>query len=334
MANEPTYTYGGIATILDQPEPDVYPEDWMPAAQRAAEVAAAQQQQQAQAQAAATRTAVPASGAVETMPGAREAHARQGVLPPMRQRTPFTTVTAAVGPNGSVTPLIGYPSQYPHVINAINDPVAVVGPWLELVQPRSFERRDIGRKSGGGGGGGGGQAAARQQSTGQSRLRSYQPQYTAGNPDAFLPGTVGPNSVLRGIGDIYNPSLRAALSSASGAAGTNPSPAVAQAAQAAAAQQPVAAARAQRWGEATEPLPWEQTPLKRNLDDLAALWEESKVRSPETEQAALYAAGLDPNNLPPRPPVAVQPTTIAPSELAQVIYAANGGRRVLVNPFQ
>ena len=108
-----------------------------------------------QTQPATTRVAVPRSGAVETVPGAREAHASQGVPPPMRQRTPFTTVTSAVGPNGSVTPLIGYPSQYPHVINAINDPVAVVGPWLELVRPPSFERRDLGKRSGGGGGGGG-----------------------------------------------------------------------------------------------------------------------------------------------------------------------------------
>ena len=61
----------------------------------------------------------------------------------------------------------------------------------------------------------------------------------AGNPEAFLPGTVGANSVLRGLGDLPNPSLRVALSN--GSTGTQPAPASTQtqSSATAAAGQPV-----------------------------------------------------------------------------------------------
>lgn len=137
-----------------------------------------------------------------SMPGSREAQSATGVAPVVTHRNPFTTVSSSVEqfPWGNVvTPLVGYPSQYPHVINgAMPHPASVVGPWLELVRPPAFERREVGKKSGGGGGGGGGGA-------GTTRTRT-----TAGRQQTQR-GNVAPSIRMRMTPDYRNPDVSAGV---------------------------------------------------------------------------------------------------------------------------
>lgn len=123
----------------------------------------------------ATRVAVPQSGNVATIPGAREAHARYGVAPPVRQKTPWATQTAVVyqtpGGGTGVQNLVGYPSPYPHVLNGVPArPGTYMAPWVEtfrsLVNPGGQTEQSVVPKRSGRGGGGGG---TRQQSQQQQR---------------------------------------------------------------------------------------------------------------------------------------------------------------------
>ena len=72
-------------------------------------------------------------------PGAYEAQERYGIPPVLMQRSPYATAGYMAGPDGSVNPLVGYPSIYPHVLNgtpqnyaapAMANAWSVLGPWL------------------------------------------------------------------------------------------------------------------------------------------------------------------------------------------------------------
>lgn len=78
------------------------------------------------------------------VPGAAEAHALYGVPPMMFQRDPYATAGFMAGPDGSVQPLVGYPSRYPHVLNGVPQNYAapylanawgMLGPWLAPPNP-------------------------------------------------------------------------------------------------------------------------------------------------------------------------------------------------------
>lgn len=104
-------------------------------------------------------------------PGAYEAQERYGIPPVLMQRLPYATAGYMAGPDGSVNPLVGYPSIYPHVLNgtpqnyaapAMANAWSVLGPWLappaqngmaqELL--RAMTQRTPRRAAGGTGGGG------------------------------------------------------------------------------------------------------------------------------------------------------------------------------------
>lgn len=104
-------------------------------------------------------------------PGAYEAQERYGIPPVLMQRSPYATAGYMAGPDGSVNPLVGYPSIYPHVLNgtpqnyaapAMANAWSVLGPWLappaqngmaqELL--RAMTQRTPCRAAGGTGGGG------------------------------------------------------------------------------------------------------------------------------------------------------------------------------------
>lgn len=104
-------------------------------------------------------------------PGAYEAQERYGIPPVLMQRSPYATAGYMAGPDGSVNPLVGYPSIYPHVLNgtpqnyaapAMANAWSVLGPWLappaqngmaqELL--RAMTQRTPRRAAGGTGGGG------------------------------------------------------------------------------------------------------------------------------------------------------------------------------------
>lgn len=53
------------------------------------------------------------------MPGSREAQEQYGIPPVIVQDQPYATAAYMTHPNGSVSPLIGYPSVYPHVLNGV-----------------------------------------------------------------------------------------------------------------------------------------------------------------------------------------------------------------------
>lgn len=104
-------------------------------------------------------------------PGAYEAQERYGIPPVLMQRSPYATAGYMAGLDGSVNPLVGYPSIYPHVLNgtpqnyaapAMANAWSVLGPWLappaqngmaqELL--RAMTQRTPRRAAGGTGGGG------------------------------------------------------------------------------------------------------------------------------------------------------------------------------------
>lgn len=117
--------------------------------------------------------AVQASGAHYSAPGAREAYERYGFDPVLYQRDPYATATVQVGYNPygqmEVTPLMGFPSAYPHVVRGYSlSPMQRLMPWLQLMMPAWWNERPGGqlpapimpRRTGGGGAGGGNSGSA------------------------------------------------------------------------------------------------------------------------------------------------------------------------------
>lgn len=113
--------------------------------------------------------AVQASGAHYSAPGAREAYERYGFDPVLYQRSPYATATMQVGYNPygqmEVTPLMGFPSAYPHVVRGYSlSPMQRLMPWLQSMMPAWWNERPGGqllppimpRRTGGGGSAGGG----------------------------------------------------------------------------------------------------------------------------------------------------------------------------------
>ena len=103
------------------------------------------------------------------VPGAAEAQALYGVPPMMFQRDPYATAGFMAGPDGSVQPLVGYPSRYPHVLNGVPQNYAapylanawgMLGPWLAPPNPVAVQSlvdaarapRPAARQGGGNGG--------------------------------------------------------------------------------------------------------------------------------------------------------------------------------------
>ena len=103
------------------------------------------------------------------VPGAAEAQALYGVPPMMFQRDPYATAGFMAGPDGSVQPLVGYPSRYPHVLNGVPQNYAapylanawgMLGPWLAPPNPAAVQSlvdaarapRPAARQGGGNGG--------------------------------------------------------------------------------------------------------------------------------------------------------------------------------------
>lgn len=112
------------------------------------------------------------------VPGAAEAQALYGVPPMMFQRDPYATAGFMAGPDGSVQPLVGYPSRYPHVLNGVPQNYAapylanawgMLGPWLAPPDPAAVRSlteavrapRPAARQGGGTGGTGGSKSAAK-----------------------------------------------------------------------------------------------------------------------------------------------------------------------------
>ncbi len=118
---------------------------------------------------------------VYNMTGSREAHQRYDVPPVLVQSDPYAHIAYNVGPGGSVTPMVGYPSVYPHVLNGVvergmpayldqvvayrNSLLPYMGHLMQVMQPAAKpQRRSAGGRSGGGGIGGGGRTAAQPRS--------------------------------------------------------------------------------------------------------------------------------------------------------------------------
>lgn len=116
---------------------------------------------------------------VYNMTGSREAHERYGVPPVLVQSDPYARIAYNVGPGGSVTPMVGYPSVYPHVLNGVvergmpayldqvaayrNSLLPYMGQLAQIMQPAAPAQRRSGGggvRVGGGGGSGGGRPAA------------------------------------------------------------------------------------------------------------------------------------------------------------------------------
>lgn len=135
-------------------------------------------------------------------PGAYEAQERYGIPPVLMQRSPYATAGYMAGPDGSVNPLMGYPSIYPHVLNgtpqnyaapAMANAWSVLGPWLappaqngmaqELL--RAMTQRTPRRAAGGTGGTGGG---GTQRTTPAQKTAAPQQQPDTPNPP------MGPNA--------------------------------------------------------------------------------------------------------------------------------------------
>lgn len=95
------------------------------------------------------------------MPGSAEAHARFGIPPVVVQSDPYATLAFAAGPDGSVAPLIGYPSRYPHVLNGVPRPygggslagllsgLMAMGRHPAAMMPPMVQQRRSGGNSGG-----------------------------------------------------------------------------------------------------------------------------------------------------------------------------------------
>lgn len=151
-------------------------------------------------------------------PGAYEAQERYGIPPVLMQRLPYATAGYMAGPDGSVNPLVGYPSIYPHVLNgtpqnyaapAMANAWSVLGPWLappaqngmaqELL--RAMTQRAP-RRAAGGTGGGGTQRTAPAQKTAAPQQQPDTPNPPMGpNAGPQRPPVAAPAEV-RGV---YNP---------------------------------------------------------------------------------------------------------------------------------
>lgn len=151
-------------------------------------------------------------------PGAYEAQERYGIPPVLMQRSPYATAGYMAGPDGSVNPLVGYPSIYPHVLNgtpqnyaapAMANAWSVLGPWLappaqngmaqELL--RAMTQRTP-RRAAGGTGGGGTQRTTPAQKTAPSQQQPDTPNPPMGpNAGPQRPPVTAPAEV-RGV---YNP---------------------------------------------------------------------------------------------------------------------------------
>lgn len=151
-------------------------------------------------------------------PGAYEAQERYGIPPVLMQRSPYATAGYMAGPDGSVNPLVGYPSIYPHVLNgtpqnyaapAMANAWSVLGPWLappaqngmaqELL--RAMTQRTP-RRAAGGTGGGGTQRTTPAQKTAAPRQQPDTPNPPMGpNAGPQRPPVTAPAEV-RGV---YNP---------------------------------------------------------------------------------------------------------------------------------
>lgn len=116
---------------------------------------------------------------VYNMTGSRDAHERYGVPPVLVQSDPFARIAYNVGLGGSVSPMVGYPSVYPHVLNGVvergmpayldqvaayrNSLLPYMGQLMQVMQPTPQTQRIAGGGgSGGSGAGGAGRAAAAQ----------------------------------------------------------------------------------------------------------------------------------------------------------------------------
>lgn len=151
-------------------------------------------------------------------PGAYEAQERYGIPPVLMQRSPYATAGYMAGPDGSVNPLVGYPSIYPHVLNgtpqnyaapAMANAWSVLGPWLappaqngmaqELL--RAMTQRTP-RRAAGGTGGGGTQRTTPAQKTAAPQQQPNTPNPPMGpNAGPQRPPVTAPAEV-RGV---YNP---------------------------------------------------------------------------------------------------------------------------------
>lgn len=151
-------------------------------------------------------------------PGAYEAQERYGIPPVLMQRSPYATAGYMAGPDGSVNPLVGYPSIYPHVLNgtpqnyaapAMANAWSVLGPWLappaqngmaqELL--RAMTQRTP-RRAAGGTGGGGTQRTTPAQKTAAPQQQPNTPNLPMGpNAGPQRPPVTAPAEV-RGV---YNP---------------------------------------------------------------------------------------------------------------------------------
>lgn len=151
-------------------------------------------------------------------PGAYEAQERYGIPPVLMQRSPYATAGYMAGPDGSVNPLVGYPSIYPHVLNgtpqnyaapAMANAWSVLGPWLappaqngmaqELL--RAMTQRTPRHAAGGTGGGG------TQRTTPVQKTAAPQQQPDTPNPPMGL--NAGPQrppvTAPAGVRGVYNP---------------------------------------------------------------------------------------------------------------------------------
>jgi hypothetical protein len=151
-------------------------------------------------------------------PGAYEAQERYGIPPVLMQRSPYATAGYMAGPDGSVNPLVGYPSIYPHVLNgtpqnyaapAMANAWSVLGPWLappaqngmaqELL--RAMTQRTP-RRAADGTGGGGTQRTTPAQKTAAPQQQPNTPNPPMGpNAGPQRPPVTAPAEV-RGV---YNP---------------------------------------------------------------------------------------------------------------------------------
>lgn len=72
----------------------------------------------------------------QNIPGAQEAQQQYGIPPVLTQASPYATAGYITnGPNGGVSPLVGYPSVYPHVLNGV--PQDYTAPYIQAGQQRA-----------------------------------------------------------------------------------------------------------------------------------------------------------------------------------------------------
>lgn len=151
-------------------------------------------------------------------PGAYEAQERYGIPPVLMQRSPYATAGYMAGPDGSVNPLVGYPSIYPHVLNgtpqnyaapAMANAWSVLGPWLAPPAQNGMAQELLHamtqrtpRRAAGGTGGGGTQRTTPAQKTAAPQQQPDTPNPPMGpNAGPQRPPVTAPAEV-RGV---YNP---------------------------------------------------------------------------------------------------------------------------------